>query len=204
SDTEQDKSTHMWYFLHLTFQEFFAAKWLVRHLQEYLTDPSATSSDFMMSCKEALDIVQQHKYNPRYEIVWWMVAGLLEDKALSSFFNLLEEEPRDLIGGRHQQILMECFNEAQAQLDDKEVTKVELQLMQWLHFEIKSMSRQSHRGRGACYLGSQRVFPEDLLLKSLARFRERKVIVRTLGARSKLSKSAVHVLLNALQDADES
>ncbi|KAG0043069.1 hypothetical protein BGZ83_011880, partial [Gryganskiella cystojenkinii] len=200
ADAELDKSKHTWYFLHLTFQEFFAAKWLLRHLQEYLPDPTASSSELMMSREKALEIVQQHKYNPRYEVIWWMVAGLLEDKALSGFFNLLEEAPHDLIGGRHQQILMECFNEAHSQLDKEAVAKVELQLMQWLHFEIKLISDQSLR---ESYLGRQRVFPEDLVLKSLARFGDQKVLFMTLGARPKLSESAVHVLFNAFQDTDE-
>ncbi|KAI1110852.1 hypothetical protein F5Y14DRAFT_465111 [Nemania sp. NC0429] len=86
-------------FIHLTFQEFFAAQWLSEHptqLKEY---------------------VQKYKYNHRFENVWRFVAGLFqinandEGKQLNSFFNILEEEPRDLLGPAHQRLIMRCLNE---------------------------------------------------------------------------------------------
>ncbi|KAG0047372.1 hypothetical protein BGZ83_007557 [Gryganskiella cystojenkinii] len=198
-NTAQDKSKDMWYFLHLTFQEFFAAKWLVRHLQEYLTDPSASTSELMLSCKETLEIVQQDKYNPRYEIIWWMVAGLLQGKALKDFFDLFQGAPRDLIGGRHQQIFSACLNEARTQLDPEVVALFDLELTKWLHFEMQTCQ---HNNRGS-KLGSQSSFPEVILVKTLNSVSSwRKAIVCTLGARSAISDSAVQSLLLALKDKD--
>ncbi|KAI8597347.1 NACHT domain-containing protein [Dissophora ornata] len=96
-DASKSDSQQAWYFLHLTFQEYFAAAWIAQHLQVKQPHPSAG----MMTVEQTRAFVQEHKYNPRYEIVWWMVAGLLDGEALEEFFGLLQGSPRDLIGGRH-------------------------------------------------------------------------------------------------------
>ncbi|KAF8924593.1 hypothetical protein BGZ58_001632 [Dissophora ornata] len=41
-----------------------------------------------MTVEQAKAFVQEHKYNPQYEIVWWMVAGLLDGEASEEFFAL--------------------------------------------------------------------------------------------------------------------
>ncbi|KAG0198267.1 hypothetical protein BGX28_008282, partial [Mortierella sp. GBA30] len=130
-----DSSSHQaWYFLHLTFQEYFAATWVAQHLQ--VRQPHRLAG--IMTVEQVSAFVREHKYNPQYEIVWWMIAGLLEGEALEGFFGLLQGAPRDLIGGRHQQILASCLNEARARLDPAVVTKLDAELMKWLHFEIQT------------------------------------------------------------------
>ncbi|KAF9084925.1 hypothetical protein BGX27_003668, partial [Mortierella sp. AM989] len=157
-DTGKDNSQRAWYFLHLTFQEYFTATWVAQRLKAKLPHP-----DGMMTVEQAKVFVQEHKYNPQYEIVWWMVAGLLEGEALEEFFGLLQGAPRDLIGGRHQQILASCLNEARARLDTTVVTRLDAELMKWLHFEIQTC----HGKDGRSILGSQSSFPETLLIEAL-------------------------------------
>ena len=96
-DPTNGASRQAWHFLHLTFQEYFAATWFVRHFSH--RQPCSTTG--MLTEDEMKAYIHQHKYNPQFEIVWSMVAGLLEGRPLMDFFDLLQGAPRDLIGGRH-------------------------------------------------------------------------------------------------------
>ncbi|KAF9180883.1 hypothetical protein BGZ51_005818 [Haplosporangium sp. Z 767] len=195
-DSSNSDSQQAWHFLHLTFQEYFAATWIARHLQ--VKQPHLPAR--MMTEDQLIAFVQEHKYNPQYEIVWWMVAGLLQGEALEEFFGLLQGAPRDLIGGRHQQILASCLNEARARLDSTVVTTLETELMKWLHFETQTC----HGGIDVSKLGSQNSFPETLLVENLDSASSQKaILVGTLGARSTLSESAIQSLKDALKDGDK-
>ncbi|KAF9176914.1 hypothetical protein BGZ50_009440, partial [Haplosporangium sp. Z 11] len=194
-DASKSSSQQAWHFLHLTFQEYFAATWIAQHLKLDQQHHSVR----MMTADKVKAFAQNHKYNPQYEIVWWMVAGLLQGEALEEFFCLLQGAPRDLIGGRHQQILASCLNEARARLDSTVVTTLEAELMKWLHFE----THPCHGKNGESKLGSRSSFPESLLVENLGFASSRKAIfVRTLGTRSTLSKSAIQSLIDALKDED--
>ncbi|KAF9354225.1 hypothetical protein BGX26_007949 [Mortierella sp. AD094] len=133
-DPGKDDSRQSWYFLHLTFQEYFAAAWLVRHLQSKRANSKKTSV-VSMTPVETTTFVQKHKYDPRYEIVWRMVAGQLEGSALESFFDLLQRPPRDLIGSRHRLLLAGCYMESRPSLSDDAVKWIEKELQQWLYFK---------------------------------------------------------------------
>ncbi|KAI1738450.1 hypothetical protein F4680DRAFT_180100 [Xylaria scruposa] len=113
-------------FIHLTFQEFFAAQGLTKDIQRL--------SEYL----------RQYKYSLRFERVWSFVAGLLQTKQdnvnrLYLFFSTIEKEPRDLLGTAHQQLVINCLNEV---MPFKEVTifdhlrlDIETQLSKWLKFE---------------------------------------------------------------------
>ncbi|KAG0015410.1 hypothetical protein BGZ80_009879 [Entomortierella chlamydospora] len=194
-DANKDDSQRAWYFLHLTFQEYFAATWIVRHLQ---IKPKVGSS--FMTLEEIRAYIQKHKYNPRYQIVWWMVAGMLYGEALTSFFRLLQGAPMDLIGGYHHHLLAGCLNEATGQLDDKSVENVGMQLRQWLQLEM--MANASSYGRSI--LGGMSYFPEEILIRSIGQSgASRNYLVRTLAMRASLTQSAIGVLINALQDVQD-
>ncbi|GJJ67780.1 hypothetical protein EMPS_00126 [Entomortierella parvispora] len=205
-----------WHFLHLTFQEYFAATWIFRHFQP--RQPCFTAG--MKTKEEMADFLHWHKYDPRFEIVWSMVAGLLEGKPLCDFFGLLQEEPCDLIGGRHQQILASCLNESRAHLDSTVLSALESELLKWLHLEIRmrrrhidvelheDVVRSMHLGRirnsericGSA-LGSRLSFPEALLVKAMgSRNSSETFLIDTLGSRSILSQSAIQSLIIALKD----
>ncbi|KAF9092211.1 hypothetical protein BGX27_001868, partial [Mortierella sp. AM989] len=132
----KDDSKQSWYFLHLTFQEYFAAEWLARHLQSK-QKLSTKNSVFSMTPEQTTKFVQTHKYNPQYEIVWRMVAGLLEGSALELFFDLLQRPPRDIIGARHRLLLAGCYLESRTSLSDNSLKWIERELKQWLRFKMK-------------------------------------------------------------------
>ncbi len=193
ADAELEEAQRTWHFLHLTFQEFFAAKYVAQHLQAYST--AAPAGHLMMDQVRLYRFIAENKYNPRYEIVWWMVAGLLKDGPLEHFFTLLEQAPRDLIGGRHQQMMTGCLNEARTQLEKIHIDRLETEFMQWLCLEFKLSKADVSE------LGRQRNFPEHLLLMNLNQLEGQKVqMIRTLGARPTLSKAALSALSNALWD----
>ncbi len=190
---ESDRHYH---FLHSTFHEFFAAQFLVRHLQAY-AEVAPIDLGLMLSQETLHTFIATHKYNPRYEIVWWMVAGLLKGNALKGFFNLLEAAPFDLVGGRHQQMIMGCLGESRAQLDQTIINNLEAKLMQCLQLEMK-LSEDAWSE-----LSRQKAFPERLLLTWLDQpAGQKSSIIRILGARPILSTNAISALIDALQDPE--
>ncbi|GJJ67714.1 bilin biosynthesis protein [Entomortierella parvispora] len=202
-DPKKGSVRQAWHFLHLTFQEYFAATWIVRHFQPQ--QPCSTAR--MMTTEEMTAFVHRHKYNPQYEIVWSMVAGLLDGNPLDNFFELLQGEPRDLIGGRHQQILVSCLNEARARLDPTVMAAYDTELARWLQLEIRRLQVRFAGRIGITsirsILGSQLSFPEGLLVEAISSGHSNKAsVIRTLGSRSVLSKSAIQSLIATLKDDD--
>ncbi len=205
-ETDLPESDRHYHFLHLTFQEFFAAKFLARHLQAYsdaveqFDSASITQAGLglMLSEAQLQALIAQHKYDPRYEIVWWMVAGSLKGATVEHFFTLLGQAPRDLIGARHQQVMMGCLREARGHLNPETVMELEEGLMWWLHFEMR-LSRHKYV---VSKLGSQNTFPEHILVTYLRQTGERKNdIIYALRAHSVLSEAAIEALIGGLEDS---
>jgi HEAT repeat protein len=181
-DAARDKRSY--HFMHLTFQEFFAAQWLVKLLT---SDPSQVE-----------DCVRWHKYDPRYEIVWRFMAGLLpDDAALNSFFDWLDQGPQDLLGIQHQHLIMHCLNESKGRLNNPERQQtLELNLCEWVEFEIETM--------GGSTLGVSVAFPEAQLLQWLKGKPRRADIIAVLAKRPVLSEEAIECLTALLKDTDNS
>lgn len=114
SEGDHGKTYH---FIHLAFQEFFAANYFVRcwinkeSLVLALVEPVDKAD-----CKHIRpeEFLQQERYNGHYDIMWRFAAGLLSIKnkdALVLFMQALDSDPKDLLGSAHPRILMHCFNE---------------------------------------------------------------------------------------------
>ncbi len=197
-----DQSQCSYHFMHLTFQEFFAAKRFVQcwEMGQEITLLSADAKRWTKAPPETL--VRQHKYNPRYEIFWWFVSGLLRAEALNRFFDVLEAEPRDLFGAAHQRLMMSCLHEASRSsemgLPSEIRDRLEQHLAQWLQCEINN--------RGESTLAYQLTFPEHLLLKCLregASGETKEAVVKAFRHRSTLSKSAILALSALTKDKKE-
>lgn len=92
-----------YYFIHLTFQEYFAARYVVSHFAE----------------NEIQNFIKQHKFNKGYEVVWWFVAGLLgksdehnKDDNLQKYFDLLASEPISFFLIHQRCLEIRCWDEA--------------------------------------------------------------------------------------------
>ena len=89
-------------FIHLTFQEYFAAEYLAHLYKE--------------NRNQAKELVREIKFEPRYRLVLYMAAGVLSDNhqdenALKSFFNDLFSEPYDLAENYELNLISRCFQE---------------------------------------------------------------------------------------------
>ncbi|KAF9429576.1 hypothetical protein BGZ76_001184, partial [Entomortierella beljakovae] len=183
-----DTKAEIWSFIHLTFQEYFAAKWLSKYFQS--KQPSSTTKPELMDVYGTMTFIRQNKYNPRFEIVWWMISGQLSGDALSSYFQLLQGTPRDLIGVRHQLLIAGCYKEAYFQLSNNLRNQIEDELTQWLHFDT------SEGYTGESNLGKKSFFPEEVLIKALGGPKDNdEKILRALRHHKYLKSSTINNLI---------
>ena len=110
-----------YYFIHLTFQEYFAAGAIARVLKN-----ERQNSEHYQSI---MKIILENRYNPRLQLMWRFVAGQLSTKplALQQFYNGLMTEPRDLIGTYERNLLLHCLVESG---ESKELNLTRDQLLQ--------------------------------------------------------------------------
>ncbi|CAM4921105.1 unnamed protein product [Rotaria socialis] len=92
------------YFVHLSFQEFFAAWHLVRLLN------STTRNT-------AIQFIENHKYEKRLQLVFIFASGLLTQsentQSIHTFWDTIFGDPHDLVGIRHMQLVTVCLDETQ-------------------------------------------------------------------------------------------
>jgi hypothetical protein len=106
-----------YYFLHLTFQEYFAAQHFAEHWKSGGRIPVLNLKSSKSLYISAADFLAQEKYNGRYNIMWRFVTGILdaedldEGNSLVSFFNQMTASSVDLFGPPHFRILAHCFSE---------------------------------------------------------------------------------------------
>lgn len=124
--------------------------------------------------------------------------GIAKKHCARVFFTILEAEPRDLIGIRHQQVMLGCLNEGRSQLHKKRVLGLEKEVMQWVYFEMK------WNEYGHSKLARQRAFPELLLLTSLAQSESKKAqIIGIFDLHSTLSLEAISALISSASKDDD-
>ncbi|KAI0903518.1 armadillo-type protein [Ustulina deusta] len=184
----------IYHFLHLTFQEYFAARYFVRQWEA--EKPLLLGKD--KPSKRVETFLAHHKYDARYDIFWRFVAGLLslQGKKICGFFQLIEDEPLDLLGPVHERLVMHCLSEvppAQAAFS-AEREKLECQLGRWLAFECKFM--------GEAILTWGMEFPEALLKNVLesASMEERSILVNSLAFRPAIPPRVIRLVCSWLQN----
>ncbi|MGZ3634024.1 MAG: NACHT domain-containing protein [Parachlamydiaceae bacterium] len=102
-------------FPHLTIQEYLAAL--------YITDWLSADSEIQVYSEitgtreqiTAKQFILKNRYNPRFQIVWNFVSGILADsnqEYIQPFFDCLLQEPKDIIGSYHTCLLIRCLEEA--------------------------------------------------------------------------------------------
>lgn len=95
------------YFIHLSFQEYFAARYLFESLKHPKSHPRY---------QQAMQFLSHQKYEPRYAMVFRFTAGLCsqdktQDKAIQSFWKALLSPPLDILGMGHLCLMIRCLDE---------------------------------------------------------------------------------------------
>ncbi|OTB02461.1 hypothetical protein M426DRAFT_195206 [Hypoxylon sp. CI-4A] len=137
SDPSIDVSGQSHHFLHLTFQEYFAAQYFVRQwrLKQDLKYSNFEDKTAQIHTVSHTNFLKQNKYNSRYEIVWRFAIGLLQQNEVKRFFDAIEQEPRDLLGPMHQRLVFHCLSEADASRIEEYRSILEGKLSEWLVFQ---------------------------------------------------------------------
>jgi HEAT repeat protein len=90
------------YFVHLSFQEYFAARYLINTIKQSPTP-------------KVIEFIKHQKYNQRYALVFTFAAGILNEKDPKTCFDIFWDnilgEPLDLVGIRHMQLVITCIEE---------------------------------------------------------------------------------------------
>ncbi|KAJ5701288.1 armadillo-type protein [Penicillium malachiteum] len=191
SDPSRDPVHTNYHFIHLTFQEYFAAKYFVRRWMDggqlvFALEGSTNPEGYSSTDPEKF--LAQHKYQERFDLFWRFVAGLLwrQDKQqLLRFFKQINAEPRDLLGLAHQRVLMHCFHEvphseSESSLEDLR-KQMERRCEEWTIYEYKRLKYT--------LLCREPEFPDEILCKMLTEVSddERVAILQSLFYRSHLA-----------------
>ncbi|KAH7160538.1 peptidase C14 [Dactylonectria estremocensis] len=199
SDSSSKIEYRNYHFIHLTFQEYFAARYFLRQrkhdkqLEYIFNGQSNPQSDTPTA---PVKFLQKHKYTARYDIMWRFVAGLLDaDGQAGPFIHLIEEEPLDLLGPTHQRLVMHCLSEISSDLPIR--GDLEQRLSKWLLFECTF--------RHTASLASEVEFPELALDKAFYEGSEdtKRTILKSLTERATIPQKILKAVAARLEDQDK-
>ncbi|RYP46465.1 hypothetical protein DL768_007335 [Monosporascus sp. mg162] len=218
SDTSSKEDDRNYHFIHLTFQEYFAARYFVRQWKgqektfERLVPKRQENANTDLPA-DPVEFLQKHKYTAHYDIFWRFVAGLLDtegDKETVRFFETIEDEPRDLLGPTHQRLVMHCLCEVSTDMRLRK--KLEQILTHWLFFELAQLKGgDPDVGRSAlAVLRGQsdqstvstafKAFLRDLGDENSASSTAFKAFLRDFGDENSASSTAFKAFLGGLSD----
>ncbi|KAF6822496.1 hypothetical protein CPLU01_11994 [Colletotrichum plurivorum] len=225
SDPSAKSTNQTYHFIHLTFQEYFAARYFARHWNTHRSFESNQQNKEQITPQRFL---RKHKYNARYNIMWRFVVGLLDEKEKAgSFFEEIEREPVDVLGPAHQRLVMHCLNEA-LKLPKRLRRQREEKLLQWVLFERdftkeSTFIRDSEIPEGVLNCALRASGDKTVFLDALSRsqghlsdatmaalielFKDENSYVRSsaadaLGKQSTLSDATVAALVELFKDED--
>ncbi|QYS95437.1 NACHT domain-containing protein [Trichoderma simmonsii] len=207
SDSSSNFRVRSYHFIHLTFQEYFAARYFVQHWtsgeQLSILDLGSRQKKASVRRLNADKFLKESKYSARYDIFWRFVTGLLytgyEEEQLRRFFLTIEDQPRDLLGPVHQRLVMHCLSEV-GPSDGMESfahlrRRLEEHLSQWLEFECEF--------RNTSLLIREIEFPERSLNSVLQRATEdmRIHVLGSLKHRPKLPQMIIELMTAWLEES---
>jgi HEAT repeat protein len=204
SGFQRDPAKRSYHFLHLTFQEYFAARYFVRH---WNSDEDLAYLQITTDGKPGRQgkvhpstYLGKYKYDRRYDIFWRFVTGLLQDEhdesVLNDFFQKIEGLPRDMLGPAHQRLVMHCLSEVVLSDDLGDFLQLrhnlEDQLKHWLVFDCLF--------GGDSHFGTEMEFPDrildDIMANEEQEIRDR--VIHSLVGRPRLPPSMMSEILSWL------
>ncbi|KAG4259309.1 hypothetical protein FPRO03_12985 [Fusarium proliferatum] len=201
SDPLARRNYQLYYFIHLTFQEYFAARYFVRHWKEQIVMKYTVFGEKNISTICPLDFLKFHKYDGRYNIMWRFVAGLLHEQGRGfELLQAIEEEPLDLIGPSHQRLIMHCLSEIPRSETEPQSYRARLEkiLSDWLLFECDLKKSAS--------LAIEAEFPDSSLKIALQKGQKKaKSIILEWIRKRALSQELLGIIMSLIgQDDSES
>lgn len=228
TDPEAIQRHRLYHFVHLTYQEYFAAKYFVRNWQGGTSlkclrtqqTESLRHGQIEVEDLTPVQFLQSHKYSARYDIFWRLVAGCLASGApqpngLVRFFTELDRQPLDFLGVAHQRLRMHCLREIPSTITSNEFlalkSQIEDEVCTWLVYKPKTLYGSGFRRYPI--LTHERDCPPGIFSKLLAnyqapgvlarvlansRFQTRQAAVLALSNQSKLPESTLHSLVHCL------
>ncbi|EYE98763.1 ARM repeat-containing protein [Aspergillus ruber CBS 135680] len=203
SEISNNDGNRSYHFLHLTFQEYFAARYFVRQWTAgQLLDCLDLKPSKGIKEIQPAKFLQKYKYHVHYDIFWRFVSGLLDTEGETEslrFLKNIEESPRDLLGPVHQRLVMHCLNELAPREGKSRLCQLrsvlEDQLSQWLLFECK-FTRKPPR------LAGESELPDQVLIRALTQASDevKILIVESLVSRPFLQASIINLALSWLSD----
>lgn len=166
STSSPDSRTY--HFMHLTFQEYFAARYFVRQWEAQKALSCRTFDDQHIENYEPIAFLQRYKYNPRYNIMWRFVTGLLASKPrthtkLNHFFDTIDKEPRDILGLAHYRLIMHCLHQVPIEEELEAFTPLRVEMEDQLHRWLFRKDAPGYDSR----LATEDEFPPRVLNKML-------------------------------------
>ena len=141
NDNEQTYLQQAHFFVHLSVQEFFAARFLAQHFLQPTIESQAV-----------FEHLNRNKYESRWQLIIRFCAGLLYQAGkkqknftgLLAFFNTLLAQPRDVIGSHHLSLLAYCLEECEVDITIPLLAKLIEQQAEYLANWLGIIS-QEHR-----------------------------------------------------------
>ncbi|KAI6777684.1 nacht nucleoside triphosphatase [Emericellopsis cladophorae] len=188
SDPSSEIGNQSCHFLHLSYQEYFAARYFVR---QWKASPPKNLVLASQNTQDAgpmpVEYLRKHKYTARYDILWRFVTGLLdaEGKAKEFFDKELIRSILTILG-RHSILSDEVLTQVAARLDDSD----------W-HV----------RGAAVEALAARDQLSDEVLTQVAARLDDSNVYVRgaaveALAARGQLSDEVLTQVAARLDDSE--
>ncbi|CAF2136493.1 unnamed protein product [Rotaria magnacalcarata] len=189
------------YFVHLSFQEHFAARYLLKTLQN-------------SNKQKAIDFIRENKYNLRFLPVFVFAAGLLNQSdyfpCIDIFWSTLQAEPLDLLGLQHTKIMIRCIDEFEHDVDFTQRDTVFKSYCFWLDVYAKSEVRVIRENIQHLVSPRRSLLNHPILEEKFIEFlrsNNKSKKLRTLELLSQMSvlnptRKLVSEILLALQDED--
>ena len=113
-----------YYFVHFSFQQYFAARYLANALKG-------------SSIETAIECIKDQKYSQRYALVFTFLSGLLygndAKECLNLFWNNILGKSSDLLGVQQMELVISCIEE----ISDKSILSRHTELLEWIGNCIK-------------------------------------------------------------------
>jgi len=130
ADVEQNP-TKSYSFIQSGLQEYFAARYLVRQLS--------------IDKQSAVKFINSYKYDQHFAIVIVFTVGILASQPnpqlLHLLMNIIESEPKDLIGMCHIQLIIQLFDELHCCKNYQNLDKHLNDIRSWFQFVMKQTNK---------------------------------------------------------------